>query len=288
VGPRFSVLLPVRDRAADVGRATVAVLAQTYGDVEVIVADGGSCDRTIDAVRTVADRRVRIVDAADPYRGFDDALDACRGDWVTIIDAGTAVRPQWLARSARLADRTGAGVVFCGGSLHHYDGSCSEVLPAPRCSRPGSFLARADELATIDLRQPADIAAWVETAPMHEVGEADGPLCARTPEPLVDWYPEPREALPQGDHDRLRWAHDAIDTLGASPIPDVDLLARYATIGGVAAARLRRHGEARALLGLARRLRRGELKPFARWAVASVPAISDRVWDPERDGHRAS
>lgn len=273
----------MRDRAADVGRATVSVLAQTYSDFEVVVADEGSHDRTIDAVRTVADKRVRIVDASDPYHGFDHALEECRGNWVTVIDAGTAARPQWLARSARLADRTGAGVVFCGGSLHHYDGSCSEVLPTPRCSRPGAFLARTDELRAIDLRQPADLAAWVETAPMHEKGQLGGSLCARTPEPLVDWYPEPRSALPEGDHDRLSWAHDAIDTLGSSPIPEVDLLARYATIGGIAAARLRQHGEAKALLGLARRLSRGELKPLARWAVASVPALSDRVWDPERD-----
>ncbi|MGI9577279.1 MAG: glycosyltransferase family 2 protein [Microthrixaceae bacterium] len=283
MGPRFSVLLPVRDRATDVGRATVSVLAQTYSDFEVVVADLGSVDRTVDAVRTVADNRVRIVDAADPYHGFDDALEACRGDWVSVIDAGTAVRPQWLARSARLADRTGAGVVFCGGSLHHYDGSSSEVLPAPRCSRPGAFLTRSDELASIDLRQPQDLASWVETAPMHETGSPNGSRCARTPEALVDWYPEPRSAAPEGDHDRLQWAHDAVDTLGASPIPDVDLLARYATIGGVAAARLRQHREAQALLGLARRLKRGELKPFARWAVASVPKLSDRVWDPTRD-----
>ena len=260
----------------------MSVLAQTYGDFEVVVADGGSQDRTVDAVRTVADSRVRIVDCSGPNRGLHRALEECGGRWVAVIDAGTAVRPQWLARSARLADSTGAGVVFCGGALHHGDGSSSEVRPGPRCSRPGAFLADRDEIGSLDLRVPSDLTSWVENAPMHTAGDEDGPLCAHTPETLVDWYPEPRDPLPEGDLDRIRWAHDAIDALAASPIPDVCLLARYATIGGVAAARLRRHAEARALLGLAHRLQRGELKPLARWAVASVPPLSDRVWDPDR------
>ena len=282
MSPRFSVLLPVRDRAEDVGRATVSVLAQTFSDVEVVVADGGSTDRTIDAVRTVADRRVRIVSTADDH-DFGAGLAACRGEWVGVIDADTAARPQWLARCAMLADRTGADVVFCGGAQHHGDGTHSEVLPAPRNSRPGAFLTRTDRLREIDLRGPTDLAKWVESAPFTSSEEPEAPpRSARTPEALVDWFDEPRMAPPEDDDHRLRWAMDAVDMLSDSPIPDVDLLARYATIGGVAAARLRRHGEARALLGLARQLSRGELKPFARWAVASIPVLSDRVWDPER------
>jgi len=293
VSPRFSILLPVRDRADDVGRATVSVLAQTFSDLEVVVADGGSTDRTIDAVRTVADRRVRIVSTADDH-DFGAGLSACRGEWVSVIDAGTTARPQWLARCAMLADRTGADVVFCGGAQHHGDGTLSEVLPAPRNSRPGAFVARADQLREVEADAPIDLTHWVEsttfTSSEHPSG---GPLptdpegsparSARTPEALVDWFDRPRDPAPADDGQRLRWALDAVDMLSDSPIPDVDLLARYATIGGVAAARLRRHPEAKALLGLARQLRRGELRPFARWAVASVPALSDRVWDPERN-----
>ncbi len=275
MAPRFSVLLPVRDRADNVGRAAVSVLAQTFSDLELVVADGGSTDRTLEAVRTVADDRVRVVNLRSDDDGLAQGLDACRGRWLAVIDVDTAARPQWLARCGLLLDRTGADLVFCGGSQHHRDGSRSDVLPTPRSSRPGAFLARTEQFRhDVGSLGPEDLARWVSADSL--------PRTVRTPETLLDWFDDAPAAPPEDDGQRLRWALEAIDTLSESPIPDVDLLARYATIGGVAAARLRCHSEARALLSLARRVGRGDLKPIARWVVASVPALSNRVWVPDK------
>ena len=59
--PRFSVVIPVRDRADVVGRAVASVLAQTFAGLEVVVVDDGSTDDSVAAARAVADGRVRIV-----------------------------------------------------------------------------------------------------------------------------------------------------------------------------------------------------------------------------------
>ena len=56
------MVLPVQNRDEVVGRAVASVLAQTFGNLELLVIDLGSSDRTLDAVRAVADRRVTIVD----------------------------------------------------------------------------------------------------------------------------------------------------------------------------------------------------------------------------------
>lgn len=270
------MLLPVRDREDDVGRAAVSVLAQTFSDVELVVADGGSTDATRDAVRTVADRRVRIIEVPANRDGLSTALGACRGDWTAVIDADTMARPKWLARCGLLLDRSGADVVYCGGEQHHADGSCSEIRPAPHSARPGAYLARTEALrGSVATAGPGNLP--------HPGGTDTPPRSTATPEPLLDWFDTRSEAPPEDDARRLHWAMQAIDTLGDSPIPDVDLLARYATVGGVAAARLRRHGAAKALFGLAKRMHRGEFKPTARWVVASVPPLSDRVWNPDRD-----
>jgi hypothetical protein len=277
VRPRFSVVLPLRERVDHAGRAAVSVLAQTFSDVELLVVHDGDVGEQIDAVRMVADRRVRILEL-DPADAVAGGIAAGRGELAAVIDVTTAARPHWLARCGRLLDRSGADVVLCGGSQHHLDGSRSEIQDG---RRPGAVLG-----------PPSDIAEWNRSNGTPD--ERSGPpgehrwlRVVRTPEPLLDWFEEVPLRAPRGDRLRLRWALEAIEVLGSSPIPDVELLSRSATIGGIAAARLGEHTTARQLFAMARRLRPGELKPFARWVVASFPPLSERVWDPDHHDRSA-
>jgi hypothetical protein len=254
----------------------VSVLAQTFSDVELLVIHDGRLGEQIDAVRLVADRRVRILEL-DPADGVAAGIAAGRGERVAVIDADTTARPHWLARCGRLLDRTGADLVFCGGSQHHLDGSRSEIRPSPHCLRPGAALGPPSDIAAL--------AGGVDTpgSPLVQPPDGSAARVVRTPEPLLDWFEESTFRALHGDRLRLRWALEAIEVLGNSPIPEVELLSRSATIGGIAAARLGDHSTARQLFAMARRLCPGELKPLARWAVASIPALSERVWDPEQD-----
>ncbi len=249
MAPRFSVVLPVRNQAESVGCAVVGVLGQTFADVELVVVDASSIDDTLDAVKLVADPRVRIDHAADIASARASGLRAARGEWVTVIDADTVARPQWLARVGRLADSTGAEVVCCGGIQHHWDHSTSEVPPSPHHTRPGSVVARRRR--------------------------SSRPHSMCTPEQLLDWYEAPVPIDGSPDEKHLRWANDAIATLGSSPIPAPDLLARYATVAGLSAARLHRRAEARRMLSMARRIRWDDLRSWSRWAIASVPGLFD-------------
>ena len=255
----FSVVLPVHNRAETVGRSVVSVLAQTFADLELVVVDTGSTDSTLRAVRTVADRRVRLVSTPLRSDAVRLGLQHARGAFVTVIDADTVARPNWLARVARLIRSAGeegrpVDSVACTGVQHHRDHSSTEVPPGARCTRPGALVRRRRA---------------------HPDGVAVG-----TPEALLDWFEPGTVTAGTEDERQLRWATDAIATLGDSPIPSADLLARYATVGGLAAARLQRHAEARRLLGMARQLNRGDPRCWARWIVASVPPLSAAVWKP--------
>lgn len=263
--PRFSVVLPVKDRADSVGRAAVGVLAQTFDDLELIVVDMGSQDRTIEAVRTVADERVRILhcdERSGSAAAVELGLDHATGRWSTVIDADTVARPRWLARVGRLGDRAGVTSVTCGGVQHHRDGSRVEIAPMTDYRRPGAIVTHEPELGA-------------QTAPGVAVPPSSG---ISTPEPLLDWFDGPLELSDRADERVLRWASDALFTLGNSPIPSADLVARYATVAGMAAARLHRHPEAQRMLSVARRVQPRELRPLLRWAVASVPPLSDLVF----------
>ncbi|MFZ4517302.1 MAG: glycosyltransferase family 2 protein [Microthrixaceae bacterium] len=320
--PRFSVVIPVRDRADVIGRAVTGVLAQTFADVEVLVVDDGSTDDTVAAARAVADGRVRVLrqDPGGPAAACANGLREARGRWTTVIDPDTEVSALWLARLGRLADATGARFVTCGGEQHHLDGSLTPIEPrststdplARACLRPGAFATSTDLLVVALDRDgeplhaeanPATVLAAEVLRGLLETGAsvdamADGTdpadptpdptaradrVLAHTPERLVRWNDRVEDPPAEGDELRLAWAYSALDVLARTPIPDGELLARYATIGGVAAARLRRRADARLLFRIACYAVPEARKQWARLAVSFVPALSDRIWDPTAD-----
>lgn len=283
MNPRFSVVIPVRDRADVIGRVTAGVLAQTFGSLEVVVVDDGSVDDTVAAARAVSDGRVRIVrqERAGTAAALTSGVCRSAGDWCVFLDADDEVAPGWLARLGRLIDSTGAGLVSCGGEQRHLDGSTTSV--APMCFRPGAFAVPRQLLVDLGaFGGPGDERTMTEvgTALVAALG-AEGRDVVSTPEPLVFWNERvDDDTVIEGEQLRLRWALQAIDAIARTPIPDAELLARSATIGGVAAARLRDHAEARRLFVLARRVDPRTPKHWARWLVACLPPVSDRVWEP--------
>lgn len=290
VRPRFSVVLPVRNRADVIGRTVAGVLAQTFAGHEVIVVDDGSDDDTAAAVRAVADGRVRLVHrephGAEPPVAV--GLAEARGRWAAVLEPDVEVAPGWLARLGRLIDATDARFVSCGGQQQHRDGTCSEILPSPHrvgdatgtaCLRPGAYATECHRLVEAGMDGAASTAAGLGGRAL-DAAVAAGAVVAHTPEPLVRWIEPVTEAADSGDALRLRWALQGLDALSRTPIPDATLLARYATAGGVAAARLRHRHQARSLFGIARSARPDVARLWARWAVALLPPVADRVWDP--------
>lgn len=283
--PRFTVVLPVRDRAAVVGRAVASVLAQTFADLELVVVDLGSTDRTLDAVRAASDERVVVVDGPADGPGCVAGLRVARGAWVALIDADCEAAAGWLARMGRLVDATGAGFASCGGFEHDEHGGHVEVRPVAgrdgnrACLRPGAFVTTTDRLrAVVDVlgedlaerpaRRRSDLASDPDRLGCAgHLGRAaldltllDGDPVVASPELLVAWYePEPSSptttVVDQVDEVRLRVAFQGLDALARTPIPDGELLARYATNGGFAAARLRQRRDARRLFRIAWRAR---------------------------------
>lgn len=95
----MTVLLPVRDGAATVGRAVASVLAQTFIDLELVVVDDASRDNTRAVLAAVDDPRLRVV--VGPGRGIVDALRAglavAQGELVARMDADDTCAPDRLA-----------------------------------------------------------------------------------------------------------------------------------------------------------------------------------------------
>ncbi|MBL7501599.1 glycosyltransferase [Frankia sp. CNm7] len=121
VGERVSVLLPVRDEAARVGRCLTAVLASTgLADLEVIVHDDASTDATADLVAAIAagDPRVVLQRGEGPPDGWLGKPHACHraataatGTALVFVDADVTLAADGLARAVALLRDTGLDLV---------------------------------------------------------------------------------------------------------------------------------------------------------------------------------
>ena len=103
--PFFSILLPAYNAGGHISDALRDLLAQTYGDFEIIVVDDGSTDGTKDAVKQFKDRRVRLIPLSS-NRGLVGALNAglaeARGEWIARQDADDRCRADRLERQKQL------------------------------------------------------------------------------------------------------------------------------------------------------------------------------------------
>ncbi len=99
-GPKVSVVMPTKDRAAAVTEAVASVLAQTYVDWELIVADDGSQDDTVEALaRLTDDPRVTVTpNTRTPgvSGARNTALDHATGEYVAYLDSDNTWKPDFL------------------------------------------------------------------------------------------------------------------------------------------------------------------------------------------------
>jgi glycosyltransferase involved in cell wall biosynthesis len=126
--PAVSVLMSVRDGAPWVGEAVASVLAQTAGDLELIVIDDGSTDATPQVLAAVRDPRMRVERqrAAGLTRTLNHALGLARAPLVARLDADDLALPDRLARQ-RLFLESHPDVGVLGSAAREVSASGREI-----------------------------------------------------------------------------------------------------------------------------------------------------------------
>ena len=120
--PLVSVLIPAYNKERTIGRAVRSVLAQTCRDLEVIVSDDASPDRTADRVRELADADSRVILVThDRNQGTLlnrlDAFRASSGRYLLCLDADDTLDPECASSLVALAEKDSADMVGFGARL---------------------------------------------------------------------------------------------------------------------------------------------------------------------------
>jgi glycosyltransferase involved in cell wall biosynthesis len=94
--PKFSIVVPTRQRPETLKYTLDTCLAQRFDDYEIVVCDNCSSPPTKQLVDGLASPRIRYHRAAEPLSMQDNwnlAYDLSRGDWITFIGDDDGIMP---------------------------------------------------------------------------------------------------------------------------------------------------------------------------------------------------
>jgi teichuronic acid biosynthesis glycosyltransferase TuaG len=144
-GTRVSVVMPVYNAQATLAKAIDSVLAQTHGDLELLVVDDGSSDGSWAIVEDFArrDPRVRPI-GPRPNGGVasarNAALDAAGGDYVAFLDSDDWWHPQKLEAQFETMRQTGAKVAYAAYRRVDEEGRALSLVEPPDSLRHDDLL----------------------------------------------------------------------------------------------------------------------------------------------------
>ena len=120
----ISVVIPLYNKAAEIGRAVRSVLAQTLQPREVIVVDDGSTDGGAGVVERMSSPLVRLV--RQENRGVSAArnrgIAMASGRYVALLDGDDRWQPQYLEQVWRLIARYPDCGAYAAGFMVDTDG----------------------------------------------------------------------------------------------------------------------------------------------------------------------
>lgn len=130
--PKVSVIIACHNGENFVSKAIYSVLNQTYTEIECIVVDDASTDKSRDVVRNIAGRDNRVVPVflehnLGPSGARNRAIDLAAGDFIALLDADDTYDQDRLERLMKLAGETNADIVadnqsvrFFGEDVHKF------------------------------------------------------------------------------------------------------------------------------------------------------------------------
>lgn len=141
--PLVSVVLCVRDGGRFLGQALASVLAQTLGELELLVVDDASTDDTPALLDRMWDARLRVLrhqTSLGPFASANLALAAARGRFIARLDADDVCAPERLARQVAEFERR-PSLTLLGSACRRIDAE-GAVLGLQRVPRGADLLLR--------------------------------------------------------------------------------------------------------------------------------------------------
>ena len=132
MSPRVSVVIPTYNNDRYIEDTMRSVLAQTFTDFELVVADHSSADRTWELLREFAgDPRVRLLTTSaggGAQRNWNRVSREATGELVKLVCGDDMLTPDALEKQVAAFDEHGEGVVMVASGRDVVDASGRRIL----------------------------------------------------------------------------------------------------------------------------------------------------------------
>lgn len=112
---RVSVIVPVYNTEKYLARCIDSILAQTHKDLQIILVDDGSTDKSGEICDSYAKADNRIIAIHQENSGVSKArnagIDVANGDYIAFVDSDDTIRPDMYESLLGIAKKTGADIV---------------------------------------------------------------------------------------------------------------------------------------------------------------------------------
>ncbi len=88
--PKISIVTVVYNSEKYIEATIQSVINQQYPNLDFVIIDGGSTDRTIDIINSYSNHNFTIISEEDDgiYNAMNKGKDLCKGDWICFLNSG--------------------------------------------------------------------------------------------------------------------------------------------------------------------------------------------------------
>ncbi|MCF7861453.1 glycosyltransferase [Candidatus Woesearchaeota archaeon] len=91
---KISIIIPALNEEKYIGKLLTSISKQDFRDYEVIVADAGSSDKTVEISRKLG---ARIIKGGSPAEGRNNGAKVAKGEFLFFFDADVKLPPKFLS-----------------------------------------------------------------------------------------------------------------------------------------------------------------------------------------------
>ncbi|MBQ7903326.1 MAG: glycosyltransferase [Oscillospiraceae bacterium] len=122
----ISIIVPAYNAGPWLSDCLDSIISQTYKNLEIIVIDDGSTDRTAQIIDEYVKKDNRIIAIHQPNAGLvavrEHGIELATGDYIGFVDADDTVQPDMYERLLSNALKYNADISHCGVSFVWPDG----------------------------------------------------------------------------------------------------------------------------------------------------------------------
>ena len=114
----ISVIVPIYNVEQYLEKCIESIISQTYKNLQIILIDDGSNDKSGKICNKYAEKDKRVVVIHKENAGVSEArntgLDNAKGEWITFVDADDWIEEEYCQRLYNLVIETNSDVALCG------------------------------------------------------------------------------------------------------------------------------------------------------------------------------